>query len=232
MNDYITTTEQSTTKPCAYLLGYTVVTTSQLLTVTLVRQCDLSYWWNWEKAGSADTDGLTGSCRGYSKSGPYRKFISQKPALEVYYVIFVIPFPCYIIVKFTSIYGDANLTIDDFPLPQLCPLLFRCGWCEFKCGWSCEVICCADLFYIYNRVPDQNILYNAFKNIQWKPAVFVKCRYVWYYLYGIEKKNLNPQRPKNSVMYGLIFRYWLIFTIAFIADICIYIQDNICTMMP
>ena len=24
MNDYITTTKQSTTKPCAYLLGYTV----------------------------------------------------------------------------------------------------------------------------------------------------------------------------------------------------------------
>ena len=29
MNDYITTTKQSTTKPCAYFLGYTVCTESQ-----------------------------------------------------------------------------------------------------------------------------------------------------------------------------------------------------------
>ena len=174
MNDYITTTKQSTPNPYAYSLGYTVVTKGQWLAVTLVRQFDLSYWRNWEKAGGANTDGPTGSGRWYSKSGPSKKYISQKPALEVYYVIFEIPFPCYIIVKFSSIHGDANLTFDDFPLPQVCPLLFRCGWCEFKCGWSCEVIYCADCFYIYNRVPNQSILYNAFKKHSMETCSFCK----------------------------------------------------------
>ena len=32
MNDYITTTKQSTTKPCAYFLGYTVYTCAKLIT--------------------------------------------------------------------------------------------------------------------------------------------------------------------------------------------------------
>ena len=43
MNDYITTTKQSTTKPCAYFLGYTVLLTFQHATIrgessTLCRQ--------------------------------------------------------------------------------------------------------------------------------------------------------------------------------------------------
>ena len=41
MNEYITTTKQSTTKPCAYFLGYTVlIPFAQLCT----RKCDLPNW--------------------------------------------------------------------------------------------------------------------------------------------------------------------------------------------
>ena len=39
MNDCITTTKQSTTKPCAYFLGYTVVYTIQYLFVWLQNTC-------------------------------------------------------------------------------------------------------------------------------------------------------------------------------------------------
>ena len=54
MNDYITTTKQSTTKPCAYFLGYTVYTitrTSQDFVKWEIATSTLCVWtemgWNW-----------------------------------------------------------------------------------------------------------------------------------------------------------------------------------------
>ena len=47
MNDCITTTKQSTTKPCAYFLGYTVIMHGQLMAV-----------WVWPKALMALSDWL------------------------------------------------------------------------------------------------------------------------------------------------------------------------------
>ena len=42
MNDYITTTKQSTTKPCAYFLGYTVV--FRAISLTLGKSYDWPYF--------------------------------------------------------------------------------------------------------------------------------------------------------------------------------------------
>ena len=44
MNDCITTTKQSTTKPCAYFLGYTVPTCNKSFTTPL---CKMSWWSAW-----------------------------------------------------------------------------------------------------------------------------------------------------------------------------------------
>ena len=46
MNDYITTTKQNTTKPCAYLLGYTVVWSAYLLIERLFVFNYMHDWYN------------------------------------------------------------------------------------------------------------------------------------------------------------------------------------------